>query len=133
MSSGKSGLQPGVRQVDAAGRRWFEDWYRQDVVKRCLQPGASTAAIALQCGLNANLVRKWVSNARRGDRSGERAEVISWVPVAPRFEAELPRTEAEDRAAGDADVIEIHLGDARIVVGRGVGLERLATVIRALR
>lgn len=134
MASTSGKLQAGVRQVDAAGRRWFEEWYRRDVVKRCLQPGASTAAIALECGLNANLVRKWISNARRHDRAvSAGGELVSWVPVAVPFESEPSKPETADRTERDADIIEIRIGDARILVGGGVALNRLVAVIQALR
>ena len=71
-------LAPGVRQVDARGRRWFSDWYRRDIVRRCLEPGASLGVgWAMYAGLNANLVRKWVVRSKQheaakpGERSGD--------------------------------------------------------------
>lgn len=33
----------------------------------CQQPGVSIAAVALARGLNANLLRRWVNEAERGD------------------------------------------------------------------
>lgn len=35
--------------------------FKQAVVAECRQPGASVSAVALTHGLNANLVRKWLS------------------------------------------------------------------------
>ena len=49
-------------QMPVAGRRrarYSEDFKRQ-VVAVCLEPGVSTAAIALANGLNANMLRRWV-------------------------------------------------------------------------
>jgi len=52
-------------QMPPSGRRrgrYSEDFKRQ-VVTACLEPGVSTAAVALANGLNANLLRRWVVEA----------------------------------------------------------------------
>ncbi len=41
-------------------RRWHSDEFRAEVVMACRQPGVSVAAVALEHGLNANLVRRWI-------------------------------------------------------------------------
>ncbi len=38
--------------------------FRAQVVQACRQPGVSIAAVALANGLNANMVRKWVTDAQ---------------------------------------------------------------------
>ncbi|MDH4565486.1 hypothetical protein E8E95_02185 [Pseudomonas sp. BN414] len=35
--------------------------FKSQVVKECLQPGAAVASVALSHGINANVVRKWLS------------------------------------------------------------------------
>ena|SRR5690606_5406935 len=46
-------------------RRRFSREFKAEIVVRCLEPGASVSRIALDNGLNANLVRRWISEARR--------------------------------------------------------------------
>ena len=43
--------------VTSNGRRYFATEHKREVVERCLQPGASTAAVAQEYGFDANLVR----------------------------------------------------------------------------
>lgn len=57
-------------QMPGAGRRRgrYSDEFKRKVVCACLEPGVSTAAVALANGLNANLLRRWVvESAKRGD------------------------------------------------------------------
>jgi transposase len=50
-------------QKPRVGRRRgrYSDEFKRQVIAACLEPGVSTAAIALANGLNANLVRRWVA------------------------------------------------------------------------
>ncbi|MDO8458099.1 MAG: transposase [Burkholderiaceae bacterium] len=57
-------------QMPQAGRRRgrYSDEFKRQVIAACLEPGVSTAAIALANGLNANLARRWVAeSAQRSD------------------------------------------------------------------
>ena len=72
-------------------RRRHSVFFKAEAVGACEQPGASVAAVALARGLNANLLRRWVQEAERGDapiaiRSGEpsdaAAEAGGFVPVS---------------------------------------------------
>ena len=45
-------------------RRRFSPEFKASIVAQCRQPGVSVARIALDNDLNANLVRRWVSQAR---------------------------------------------------------------------
>ena len=58
-------------QLPAPSRRHarYSDDFKRQVVASCLEPGVSTAAIALANGLNANMLRRWVvESARRSER-----------------------------------------------------------------
>jgi len=53
-------------EVDLDGRRRrrrHSAEFKQAVVRECLIPGISTAAVALRHRLNANMVRKWVNES----------------------------------------------------------------------
>lgn len=43
------------------GRCRYDLRVKQELVRRCLQPGVSVAAMAMQHGVNANLLRKWIT------------------------------------------------------------------------
>jgi len=58
----------------ADGRCVYDRAAKRELVRRCLKPGVSVAAIALAHGINANLLRMW--NTRSQDR------VIEETPTA---------------------------------------------------
>jgi transposase-like protein len=45
-------------------RRLYSQEFKASIVEACRHPGVSVAAVALAHGLNANLVRRWISEAR---------------------------------------------------------------------
>jgi transposase len=67
-------------------RRRFDPQAKRELVQACLQPGVSVAWMALDHGLNANLLRKWISDYER-ERSGTAAVRVienktpAFVPV----------------------------------------------------
>ncbi len=73
-----------VRGQKRNGRRVYHAAAKRELVRRCLEPGVSVAGMALAHGINANLLRKWITMATRG--SGEsRAPML--LPVRTRREA----------------------------------------------
>ena len=42
-------------------RRRYTDEFKKQAIDACLQPGISMASVALANGLNANLLRRWVT------------------------------------------------------------------------
>lgn len=48
-------------------RRHHSVFFKAEAVGACQQPGVSIASIALARGLNANLLRRWVHEAERGN------------------------------------------------------------------
>lgn len=59
-------------------RRRFTAEFKAMIVEACQQPGASVAGIALEHALNANLVHKWIREARR---SAPVSDTPAFVPV----------------------------------------------------
>ena len=43
------------------GRCLYDPEAKRELVRICLQPGLSVAKVALEHGINANLLRKWVA------------------------------------------------------------------------
>lgn len=60
---GLHGLE--IECVRRDGRRRYEPASKERLIEACLRPGVSLAGLALQHGVNANLVRKWVARRRQ--------------------------------------------------------------------
>ncbi len=86
MSDPSNLLRLEVVRVLRNGRRRYDPVSKQRLVEACRQPGASLAGLALRHGVNANLLRKWVTGQPGQQRPGtavgasERATEV-FVPV----------------------------------------------------
>ncbi|WP_271585760.1 IS66-like element accessory protein TnpA [Bradyrhizobium sp. CCBAU 53415] len=69
------------------GRRRYDPGSKQRLVEACLQPGVSLAGLALQHGVNANLLR-WVAKRQLQNGNGQpeaRAAIApAFTPVSAR-------------------------------------------------
>ena len=103
-----------VIDVGRRRRRRHSAFFKAEAVGACQQAGVSIAAVALARGLNASLLRRWVSQAER------RGMPIAIRPTAPSMAIDggerfvpvaLPpeRTESSIR-------IEVHRGARRVIV-----------------
>src|SRR3954467_15669462 len=54
-----------VRLVGRNGRRRYEAASKERLVTACLEPGVSVSRLALEHGVNANLLRKWIKKRTR--------------------------------------------------------------------
>ena len=78
-----------MRLVGSDGRRRYDRASRDRLVAACLEPGVSVSRLALEHGINANLLRKWVKEVR------EAATVLppstsAFVPVQVTTDDHLP-------------------------------------------
>ena len=114
------------------GRRYFSAEHKRAVVERCLVPGASVAAVSLEHGFNANLVRRWirVHQARQTQGAGK----LLPVTVSEAREAAPARRTQTRSANGRATegVIEIELGAAKLTLRGPVDAGQLRLVLDAL-
>lgn len=127
-----------IRQDTAAKlkRRKHDAAFTRELIERSLRPGASVSAIALENGLNANLLFKWRRMHMRGDSTGAgrlvRSSGPTMLPVticstpvdsitAP---APLPRT--------SPGVIEIDIGAARVRLRGAVDEASLRSALQTL-
>lgn len=53
-----------VRLVGRDGRRRYDPASKARLVAACLEPGVAISGLALANGVNANVLRKWVKDAR---------------------------------------------------------------------
>jgi len=105
-----------VRLPGKRKRGRYSNEFKQELVKACEAPGVSTASVALANGVNANLLRRWVSELR-GD-SGFQVPCPEGAPGA-YDEPEFVRIESEVRPiTPPTSSIELVLqrGDIRVLV-----------------
>lgn len=127
--------------ITSNGRRYFAAEHKREVVERCLQPGASTAAVSLEYGFNANLVRKWVRRHQARQMAAGTAllpvSIVDAPPPVRRAAGKRPALQRGARShrahAGDlGGILEIHIGNATVKIGGGVDAGVLRTVLQAL-
>jgi transposase len=95
--------------------------FKAQVIRACRQPGVSVASVALANGLNANMLRRWVSEVGRVGpvaAGGQRAVAVSTAALAvgpPGFVAvQMPTSPA---GSGEPDIhIELTRGPTTIVM-----------------
>lgn len=66
------------------GRRRYDKASKRELVKACLLPGVSIAAMALSHGVNANLLRKWIHQYRQ-QHAGNLSSVAKIAKEEPAF------------------------------------------------
>ena len=99
--------------ISAAGRRRgrYSEAFKTQVVTAARQPGVSTAAVALANGLNANLLRRWISESE-SPRAVVRANLVGATPAQPPFVA----LQMSPRSATPESLIHIELQRAGTTV-----------------
>jgi transposase len=70
MSDASNPLRLDVVGVLRNGRRRYDPASKRGLVEACLQADVSLSGLALQHGVNANLLRKWVAEHQRQQRYG---------------------------------------------------------------
>ena len=100
-------------------RREHSPALKRELIERSLRPGASVSGIALEGGINANLLFKWRREHLREDGRGTLAALkttsavllpVSLQSASPEVAA-APTTPASRQSAGS---IEIDFGGARV-------------------
>ena len=86
MSDPSNPLRLEVVGVLRNGRRRYDPASKRRLVEACLQPGVSLAGVAMRHGVNANLLRKWVTGQQQRQRNGAAVGVMEcatevFVPV----------------------------------------------------
>jgi transposase len=82
-----------VVRVTRNGRRYYDPVGKARLVEACLEPGISVARLALEHGLNANQLRKWVRDyqQRRSANEQRRAGQLPDPSAFIRVEASPAR------------------------------------------
>lgn len=138
-----------VERTREDGRHVYRKEGKAALVAACSQPGASVAALALAHGVNANLLRKWITRASVCKR--DRPERTSQAPAAQGAVAcasdgvranatqfiavEVPEhaPAAPARAIAASGTISIQIGSARVEVRGVVEPDTLRLVVDCVR
>ena len=104
--------------------------FRRQLAMLACEPGVSVARLAMEHGLNANLVFKW----RRSLRAGE-YDLVDLLPVKvdmPTTEIALPARASAPRTT-PTGTIEVSIGNVRIRIDGVPDDSTLTLVLRLLR
>ena len=124
-------------RVNRTGRRTYSPEYKREIVDECSVPGVSVAAVALAHRMNANLVRRWIVQHRKGRLVRASNTTPTLLPVtlsgpsalAPVARSQLALPALKRTTPG---VIEIELEAAHVRVRGVVDPTALRTVLEAL-
>jgi transposase-like protein len=105
------------------GRCVYDREAKEELVRRCQQPAVSVAGMALAHGLNANLLRKWITASRGGVRRRKSAPAL--LPVTTI-------AEPVSTAAASSGYIEVVLPSGCVRVHGRVSPDALQVVIDCL-
>jgi transposase len=117
-------------------RRRYAAEFKRELVERSLQPDASVSGIALENGINANVLFRWRREHLRASSSVQHAsaEQAVLLPVNLAATATPTRQEATTtRSPMPAGVIEIDIGAARVRLRGAVDEANVRCVLQALR
>ena len=112
-------------------RRQYTGEFKDELVQRCLQPGASVSGIALENGINANVLFRWRREHLRTNGMQPDAAKAVLLPVRMAV-----TSVAEPRPSGlptNAGVIEIDIAGAQVRVRGAVDEASVRCVLQALR
>jgi len=118
-----------------ATKRRHSAAFKRKILELIEQPGASVAGVALEHGVNANLVFKWRrAKLTRKRPAGTAAGQTVLLPVSvDSQESYMPVAPGVRPAVAKEGVIEIHLAGARLVLRGSVDPTNLRSVVLALR
>ena len=94
-------------------RRFYSTELKLQVIQTCAQPGASIAGVALQHGINTNIVHRWIREHSQG------ALVVqpqAFVPVTLSTEPEPVATKPDVVAATPEIRMELRRGTSSVTV-----------------
>ena len=114
-------MHTSVIQMPGAGRRRgrYSDEFKRQVIAACKQPGVSTSAVALANGLNANLLRRWITESTARARKPPSATVTAKraTALAIATQTQFIPVQLQAHAAGPANIqIELQRGATLIRV-----------------
>ena len=102
-----------TRTTQAPKRRFYSLELKLQVVQTCTQPGAFIAAVALQHGINTNIVHRWIREHRQGTLV---TQPQAFVPVTLSTQPEPVATKPVAVAATPEIRMELRRGTSSVTV-----------------
>jgi transposase len=127
---------PGQDTQAKPARRRYTTEFKRELVERCLQPGASVSGIALDNGINANVLFRWRREQLLGTPGVHDHCTAQPVLLPVKLAASLTPAGPESlssRAPKLAGIIEIDIGAARVRLHGCVDEANLRCVLHTLR
>ena len=115
-----------VERTNARGRHRYCVPFKAWIVEKALQPGMSTAGLAMRNQVNANQLRRWVKLHRQG-AGGQAAAKLLPVTLSSR------RGVVATISRSQGCAVEIELAGAIVRIRDDVALPTLRTVLMAVR
>jgi transposase len=124
--------QPAGREA-RVGRRKHSLAFKRRLIEQTLVPGASVARIALDNGVNANLLFKWRRQHVRAARSAP-SSLLPVILSEPKAggEVAMPAPPPAARMAAGSGIIEVELPAGRIRIKGAVDVPALRAVLQML-
>jgi transposase len=101
-----------TRTSQSPKRRFYSPELKLQVVQTCAHPGASIAAVALQHGINTNIVHRWIREHRQGTLV---TQPQAFVPVTLSMEPEPVATKPVGVATAEIRM-ELRRGTSSVTV-----------------
>lgn len=102
-----------TRTAQVPKRRFYSPELKVQVVQTCAQPGASIAAVALQHGINANIVHRWIREHSQGILV---VQPQAFVPVTLSMEPEPVATKPVAVVSTPEIRMELRRGTSSVTV-----------------
>ena len=102
-----------ARTSQAPKRRFYSPELKLQVVQICAQPGASIAAVALQHGINTNIVHRWIREHSQGTLV---TQPQAFVPVTLSTQPEPVASQPVAVAATAEIRMELRRGTSSVTV-----------------
>lgn len=102
-----------ARTTKVPKRRFYSTDFKLQIVQTCAQPGASIAGVALQHGINTNIVHRWI---REHSQAALVVQPQAFVPVTLSTERDPADTKPDVVAATPEIRMELRRGTSSVTV-----------------
>lgn len=111
------------------GRRRYDKQAKAELVQACLKPGVSVARVALEHGVNANLLRKWITLHLQKQ---EQPAIATSQTVAPSPSPFVPVVPAGSCGKRTESGLRVRLPNGIEISLSGHGEDELSSLLRLL-
>lgn len=137
MKGAEGVLVAGLRaSSDADGRRIYSESGKRALVERALAPGVSVSRLALDHGVNSNLLRKWIRRYQgasiRSARQSGSPRLLPVVTVGPTASPAPVAQQLQPPAPMSPPSIEIVVAGVTVQVRGAVDAQLLGAVLDCL-